>query len=76
MFPGSALRRTAGVRFRPPARLASGAIVDARIDISPYEFAATQRLEAALGCSHVLAQVLVRRGLGEPVVARAVLAAD
>ncbi|HET6547918.1 MAG TPA: DHH family phosphoesterase, partial [Solirubrobacter sp.] len=50
--------------------------MDARIDISPYEFAATQRVEAALGCSHVLAQVLVRRGLGEPDAARAFLAAD
>jgi single-stranded-DNA-specific exonuclease RecJ len=49
--------------------------VDSRLTVSPYEFAAVQRLRRALGCSHVLAQVLVRRGLGEPGAARAFLAA-
>jgi single-stranded-DNA-specific exonuclease len=49
--------------------------VDARLQVSPYEFAAAERLAAALGCSHVLAQVLVRRGLEEPAAARAFLAA-
>jgi single-stranded-DNA-specific exonuclease len=49
--------------------------VDARLHISPYEFAAAERLSARLGCSHVLAQVLVRRGLGEPAAARAFLEA-
>ena len=47
----------------------------ARLEVSPYEFAAAARLAAELGCSHVLAQVLVRRGLGEPEAARAFLAA-
>ena len=47
----------------------------ARLQVSPYEFAAAARLAAELGCSHVLAQVLVRRGLGEPEAARAFLAA-
>jgi single-stranded-DNA-specific exonuclease len=50
--------------------------VDARLQVTPYSFAAATRLEAELGCSHVLAQVLVRRGLGEPDAARAFLAAD
>jgi len=49
--------------------------VDARLAVSPYEFAAAERLAASLGCSHVLAQVLVRRGHGEPAAARAFLAA-
>ena len=47
----------------------------ARLEISPYDFAAAARLDAELGCSHVLAQVLARRGLGEPEAARAFLAA-
>ena len=49
--------------------------MDARLQVSPYEFAAAERLAAELGCSHVLAQVLVRRGLGDPEAARAFLAA-
>jgi single-stranded-DNA-specific exonuclease len=49
--------------------------VHARLEITPYEFAVAARLSAELGCSHVLAQVLVRRGLGEPAAARAFLAA-
>ena len=63
-------------RFRPPARLASGAIVDARLRGHALR---VRRGRAGwpreLGCSHVLAQVLVRRGLGEPEAARAFLAA-
>ena len=42
--------------------------------LAPYEFAAAQRLAGELGVSGVLAQVLVRRGLGEPAAARAFLA--
>jgi single-stranded-DNA-specific exonuclease len=49
--------------------------VDARLTISPYEFAAAARLAGELGCSHVLAQVLVRRGLASVEDARAFLAA-
>ncbi|MDA0182262.1 single-stranded-DNA-specific exonuclease RecJ [Solirubrobacter phytolaccae] len=45
------------------------------MSVSPYAFAAASRLSAELSCSHVLAQVLVRRGLGEPEAARAFLAA-
>src|SRR4051794_10298674 len=44
--------------------------------MTPYPFAAAARLSARLGCSHVVAQVLVRRGLGDPAVARGFLAAE
>jgi len=46
-----------------------------RLDIAPYDFAAAARLEAELGVSHVTAQVLTRRGFGEPDAARAFLEA-
>jgi single-stranded-DNA-specific exonuclease len=46
-----------------------------RLATDSYAFADAQRLAAALGCSHVLAQVLVRRGLSEPEAAAAFLAA-
>ncbi|HEY6888091.1 MAG TPA: single-stranded-DNA-specific exonuclease RecJ, partial [Solirubrobacter sp.] len=49
--------------------------MQARIEVSSYEFAQTARLTAELSCSHVLAQVLVRRGLGDPAAARAFLEA-
>ena len=48
---------------------------DARLALEPYEFAAARRLAGELGVSSVVAQVLVRRGLGEPAAARAFLAA-
>ena len=48
---------------------------ETRFTVAPYEFSAAERLAAALGVSHVLAQVLVRRGLGDPEEARAFLAA-
>jgi single-stranded-DNA-specific exonuclease len=48
---------------------------DARLTLSPYEFAAAERLSGELGVSSVLAQVLVRRGMGEPAAARAFLEA-
>ena len=49
---------------------------DARFDIAPYDFAAAEQLGRELGVSHVLAQVLVRRGLGDPVAAQRFLAAE
>jgi single-stranded-DNA-specific exonuclease len=49
---------------------------DARFEIAPYDFAAAERLSRQLGVSHVLAQVLVRRGLGEPAAARRFLEAE
>ena len=48
----------------------------ARIEVAPLRVADVLRLEAELGVSHVVAQALVRRGLGEPEVARKWLAAD
>jgi single-stranded-DNA-specific exonuclease len=49
--------------------------IDARFTVTPYDYGAAERLAAALGVSHVLAQVLVRRGLGAEAEARAFLAA-
>ena len=46
------------------------------LTIPPYDFAAAERLEAELKISHVLAQVLVRRGHGDPAAARSFLDAD
>jgi single-stranded-DNA-specific exonuclease len=48
----------------------------AQIDVRPYSYAAAHRLEAELGVSHALAQILVRRGLADPGEARAWLRAD
>jgi single-stranded-DNA-specific exonuclease len=43
-------------------------------ELAPYDLAAALALEQQLGLSHVLAQVLVRRGMGEPAAAAAFLA--
>jgi len=48
---------------------------DVRLAIAPYDYAAAERLGAELGVSHVMAQVLVRRGLGEGAAAREFLEA-
>src|SRR3954454_10064822 len=63
-------------RFRPGLTLRSGVEMhaDARLSLEPYEFAAARGLAGELGVSGVLAQVLVRRGLGDPAAARAFLA--
>jgi single-stranded-DNA-specific exonuclease len=44
-----------------------------KLGIPTYDFSAALRLERELGVSHVVAQILVRRGLGEPDDARAYL---
>jgi single-stranded-DNA-specific exonuclease len=44
-----------------------------RLEIRPYELSAALRLEHELGISHVLSQVLARRGLTDPREARAFL---
>jgi single-stranded-DNA-specific exonuclease len=44
--------------------------------IAPAPFADVRRLAGELGCSDVLAQVLVRRGMGDPAAARAFLQPD
>ena len=46
-----------------------------RLQIAPCDLAAALALERELGVSHPVAQVLVRRGMGDPAVARAWLAA-
>lgn len=48
----------------------------ALLQIDPCDVGAVIDLERELGVSHVLAQVLVRRGFGDPGAARAWLAAD
>jgi single-stranded-DNA-specific exonuclease len=47
-----------------------------RFEIASCDPLQVEALREALGCSRTLAQVLVRRGLGEPAAARAFLAAD
>ena len=47
---------------------------EARLQIPAAPYAAVAALERELGCSNVVAQVLVRRGLAEPESARAWLA--
>ncbi|HEY1592278.1 MAG TPA: single-stranded-DNA-specific exonuclease RecJ [Solirubrobacteraceae bacterium] len=47
-----------------------------RLEIPPYDFPAAQNLERELGIGHVLAQILVRRGLSDPEQARAFLEAE
>jgi single-stranded-DNA-specific exonuclease len=49
---------------------------DVRLEAPPYDYAAAERLAAALGLSHPVAQVLVRRGLGDEEAAGRFLAAD
>ena len=48
----------------------------ARIEVAPAPVADVLRLEREAGVSHVVAQALVRRGLGDPDAARRWLAAD
>ncbi len=47
--------------------------LDRRIELPPYDLGAALALEAELGIGHVLAQVLVRRGYGDPAQARELL---
>ena len=44
--------------------------METRFTVTPYDYQAAERLTAELGVSHVLAQVLVRRGLATPHAAR------
>ena len=65
--PGSVLSGSYGARVP---------LSDTRLQVAPYDFAAAERLCEALGVSHVAAQVLVRRGLGDPAAARTFFDAD
>jgi single-stranded-DNA-specific exonuclease len=47
--------------------------IETRFTVAPYDYAAAERLAGELGVSHVLAQVLVRRGLDDAAAARAFL---
>jgi len=47
-----------------------------RLQLAGYDLEAALRLERELGISHVLSQILVRRGHTEPAAVRAFLAAD
>jgi single-stranded-DNA-specific exonuclease len=71
-----ALRPSSSAPAPEPATLAAASPPPPRFAIAPCDPAAVERLRAALGCSRTFAQVLVRRGLGEPDAARAFLAAD
>jgi single-stranded-DNA-specific exonuclease len=44
-----------------------------RLELAPYDLSAAVALARELGIGHVLAQILVRRGLGDPSSARAFL---
>jgi single-stranded-DNA-specific exonuclease len=50
--------------------------MERRLHIPPYDYAAAFALERELGCSHTMAQVLVRRGHDTPEAARRWLAAE
>ena len=70
--PAPPLRVVAGTEATPsrPAR------PEPRLEIPSYDFEAALILERELGVSHVLAQILVRRGLAEPAAARDFLEAQ
>ncbi len=77
-MPEAALHRTAEIASPRPALRAVQApaaqeFPTPRLEIPPYEMTAALALERELGVSHAFAQVLVRRGLGDPATARAFL---
>ena len=65
----------ADVLDEPAAGAAAAVASDAarRFDLASYDMDAALALGRELGIGHVLAQVLVRRGLGDPAAARAFL---
>ena len=64
------------VPSRPPRTVQSMLSEPARLQIDPCDVASVLVLECELGVSHVLAQVLVRRGFADPADASAWLAAE
>jgi single-stranded-DNA-specific exonuclease len=56
-----------------PGTLGAGTEPSPQFALAPYDLGAALALEQRLGISHVLAQVLVRRGLGDPAAAAAFL---
>jgi single-stranded-DNA-specific exonuclease len=71
-IPPGAPADAAAPRDERPRR---GPAAAPRLELPAYDLGAARALERELGASHVLAQVLVRRGLGDPAAARAFLAA-
>jgi single-stranded-DNA-specific exonuclease len=57
----------------PSADAARGPGITPRVELAPYDLEAALALRKELGIGHVLAQVLVRRGLADPEAARAFL---
>jgi single-stranded-DNA-specific exonuclease len=84
MLDSSALarepNRPAGPARAPELALVPGGAetepgADRRLELPAYDLAAALSLERELGVSHALAQILVRRGYGDPDVARSFLRA-
>lgn len=59
-----------------PAAAVAASLAAGRLDLRSYDIGAALRLEEELGVSHVLSQILVRRGYHEPEAVRRFLAAD
>jgi single-stranded-DNA-specific exonuclease len=68
--------RTRAYRDRVALLDTPPAAPERELQLSHYELGDARALERELGIGHVLSQVLVRRGLGDPETARAFLAAD
>jgi len=60
----------APLRVVPECKAVDAPPPERRLEIPPYDLAAALALRRRLGVGHVLAQVLVRRGLGDPDAAR------
>jgi single-stranded-DNA-specific exonuclease len=60
-------------RAASPAAARGPSEAEPRIELSPYDLSSALALERSLGISHVLSQVLVRRGLSDPEAARSFL---
>ena len=71
----AAATMTAAPAARPPGAAERSKPLT-RIELAPYDLGCALALERELGVSHVLAQVLVRRGHRSPDGVRALLAAD
>ena len=76
-MPEAALLRAEPLEV-PPSGVALHAVPEPpaaapRLELPPYDLAAAVKLERELRVSHVLAQVLVRRGISDPEAARAFL---
>jgi single-stranded-DNA-specific exonuclease len=75
-LPEAARPQALTVVAEPAPKPARPTATTRKLVIPPYDFAAAQRLERELGVSHLIAQVLVRRGLADPAAARTFLAGD